>query len=44
MKAKVSEYLAGRGTYFVVVGSGHLVGKQGIVELLRRDQHRVEQL
>lgn len=44
MKAKLSEYLAGNGAYFVVVGSGHLVGEQGIVALLRRDQHQVEQL
>ncbi len=44
MKAKVSEYLTGSGTYFVVVGSGHLVGKQGLVELFRQEQHRVEQL
>ena len=44
MKAKVSEFLAGSGAYFVVVGSGHLVGEQGIVSLLRQDQHQVEQL
>jgi hypothetical protein len=44
MKAKLSEYLAGSSVHFVVVGSGHLVGEQGIVEMLRRDQHRVEQL
>lgn len=44
MKAKLSEYLAGGTVHFVVVGSGHLVGKEGIVELLRQDHHQVEQL
>ena len=43
MTAKVREYLKGSGSSLVIVGSGHLVGDDGIVALLARD-HAVEQL
>ncbi len=33
----------GRGTYFIVVGSGHLVGDYGLPNLLRRKGYEVEQ-
>jgi uncharacterized protein YbaP (TraB family) len=32
------------GTYFVVVGAGHMVGSEGLVELFRREGYPVEQL
>jgi hypothetical protein len=35
--------LQGRGTYFIVVGSGHLVGEYGLPERLRRKGYEVEQ-
>ena len=41
MAEAIEEYLQTPSTYFVVVGSGHLVGKQGIVELLRAKKYRV---
>jgi uncharacterized protein YbaP (TraB family) len=31
-------------TYFVVVGAGHLVGKEGIIELLKAKKYAVEQM
>jgi uncharacterized protein YbaP (TraB family) len=43
MAAKIEEYLKEEGTFFVVVGAGHLVGKKGIVELLKRKGFPVEQ-
>jgi uncharacterized protein YbaP (TraB family) len=43
---EVLERLTGQrpARYFVVVGAGHLVGPGGLVDLLRRSGHRVEQL
>lgn len=38
MAHKVREYLQGAGTRFVVVGSGHLVGDQGVVQLLANER------
>jgi len=35
MAAAVEGYLKGAGVYFVVVGSGHLTGPDGILDLLR---------
>lgn len=43
MTARVRQYLAGAGSSLVIVGSGHLVGDEGIVALIARD-HTVEQL
>jgi uncharacterized protein YbaP (TraB family) len=42
--ARLEELLAGSERAFVVVGALHLVGDQGIVELLRRKGYEVEQL
>jgi uncharacterized protein YbaP (TraB family) len=36
MADKIESYLSAGKTYFVVVGAGHLLGKEGIVELLRK--------
>ncbi len=44
MAKAIEGYLVTHGKYFVVVGSGHLIGKRGIVALLRSKGHRVVQL
>jgi uncharacterized protein len=44
MTSKIEGYLSSNGTYFVIVGAGHLVGKRGIVELLKSRGYVVEQL
>ena len=43
MVSKIEDYLKGNGTYFVVVGAGHLIGEKGIVETLAKKGFRVEQ-
>ena len=37
MAEKIRGMMAAGGTYFVVVGAGHMVGEEGLVSLLRRD-------
>lgn len=44
MTKKIEGFLKTESTYFVVVGSGHLIGKEGIVELLRKKKLKVDQL
>lgn len=44
MASKIEEYLHSTEICFVVVGSGHLVGEEGIVELLRDRGYEVRQL
>jgi uncharacterized protein len=44
MAAKIQEYLETDGTYFVIVGSGHIVGAEGIVQLLKNKKVKVRQL
>ena len=44
MASKIEDYLKTKETYFVVVGAGHLVGSQGIIELLKGKGFVVEQL
>ena len=41
---KIEEFLTGDKNVFVVVGMGHLVGSDGVVQLLRKKGIRVEQL
>lgn len=43
MTAKLRQYLQGSGSSLLIVGSGHLVGDEGILALVARD-HSVEQL
>jgi uncharacterized protein len=43
MVSAVEEYLQKKGTYFVVVGAGHLTGDRGIIEELRKKGYPVEQ-
>ncbi len=44
MISKIEGYLNTDGTYFVVVGAGHLVGNKGIIEILKGKGYTVEQL
>lgn len=44
MTEKLDGFLRTRGSYFVVVGAGHLLGREGIVELLRKRGFEVQQL
>ncbi len=44
MVTKIENYLQSKGTYFVVVGAGHLVGSKGIIQLLKDRGYSVEQL
>lgn len=43
MASRIEEFLKTGGKHFVVVGAGHLVGNEGIPELLRRKGYSVEQ-
>jgi uncharacterized protein len=38
MAAKIVDMLEGGGTWFVIAGAAHMVGDQGIVELLRQNR------
>jgi uncharacterized protein len=44
MTSRIEGYLTSNGSYFVIVGAGHLVGTRGIVELLKSRGYVVEQL
>jgi len=44
MVAKIEDFLRTKETYFVIVGAGHLVGKQGILKLLGEKGYLIEQL
>ena len=44
MVSKIEDFLGTKGTYFVIVGAGHLVGNQGIIEILKGKGYVVEQL
>ena len=43
MCSRIESYLNSTGTYFVIVGAGHLVGKGGIIELIKGKGYLVEQ-
>jgi len=42
--SKIENYLKTKEKYFVVVGAAHLVGKDGIIEILKRKGYIVDQL
>jgi len=42
MVSKIDEMLKRQGNYFVVVGSGHMIGEQGIVNALREKGYEVK--
>jgi uncharacterized protein YbaP (TraB family) len=44
MVGKIEEYLVDGKTYFVIVGAGHLVGKNGIIEILKDRGYTVKQM
>jgi uncharacterized protein YbaP (TraB family) len=44
MISTIEGYLNSNGSYFVIVGAGHLVGTRGIVEMLKSKGYVVEQL
>jgi len=44
MAQKIEQFLSTNKTYFVAVGSAHMVGESGLVNLLREKQFKVEQL
>jgi uncharacterized protein YbaP (TraB family) len=44
MVLRIEDLFRTTGTYFVIVGAGHLVGDRGIVEILKRKGYLVEQL
>lgn len=41
---KIEEFLAGKENAIVIVGAGHLVGKEGVVDLLQKKGLKVTQL
>lgn len=41
---KIRTYLDGTANYMIIVGAGHLVGEQGLIELLKKENYMVEQL
>jgi len=43
MSKKIEAFLQSNQNYFVVVGSGHVVGKEGIVELLKQKGYTLTQ-
>jgi len=44
MAMKIKKFLETEQTYFVVVGSGHLIGEKGIIHLLKEEGYSVNQL
>ena len=44
MASKIEEFLRNKEIYFAVVGAAHLVGNQGIIEILKGRGYLVEQL
>jgi uncharacterized protein len=44
MTLKIEDYLKTGETYFIVIGAGHLVGKKGIIEMLRNKGYSVKQM
>jgi uncharacterized protein len=44
MAAKIEKFLQDKDTVFIIVGAGHLVGREGIIELLKAKGFVVEQM
>jgi uncharacterized protein YbaP (TraB family) len=44
MLEKIENYLASNDTYFIVVGAGHLVGEEGLLQLLEDRGYKLEQV
>lgn len=43
MTRELERFLTGKGTWFVVVGSGHLIGETGVISLLTQRHYEVAQ-
>ena len=43
MADKISQFLEQKSIYFVVVGAGHLIGDQSIIQLLKKRGYKVKQ-
>ncbi|HCQ04536.1 MAG TPA: hypothetical protein DIT99_29410 [Candidatus Latescibacteria bacterium] len=41
---KIQQFMRSNENYLVIVGAGHLVGKESVVDLLRAKGYQVEQL
>lgn len=44
MAEKIEEYLKKSGIYFIVVGGGHIIGKNGLINLLKKENFNIEQM
>lgn len=44
MVEKIDQWLKQGGTYFIVVGSGHLIGEQNIIDLLRQRSYTLRRI
>ncbi len=44
MIARIEEFLTIDKKFFIIVGSGHLVGEEGIIEMLRKKGYKTRQL
>jgi len=44
MALRIEKYLESNETHFIIVGAGHLVGRGGIIELLKNKGYIVEQI
>ena len=44
MASEITAFLKSKGTYFVVIGAGHLVGDRGIPKLLRNAGYQVNRI
>jgi uncharacterized protein YbaP (TraB family) len=44
MTSAIKRYLKQKGTYFVVVGAGHLIGEKGVTRLLEKAGYKVGRL
>ena len=42
MAEKIEGYLKEKGSYFVVVGAGHLIGEKSIIDILRKNKLEVK--
>jgi uncharacterized protein YbaP (TraB family) len=44
MTKKIISWIKGKKSYFVIVGAAHLTGKRGIIQLLKREGLKINQL
>jgi len=44
MSSRIEGYLNSVGSYFIIIGAGHLVGRRGIIELVKNKGYVIEQL